>query len=62
MVMSSNNAARLQVYTCYPTVPLTFLIELHQMIVSGEVPLGMVHANGGLGSLQGFALLARDGS
>jgi hypothetical protein len=95
--------AALQVYTCYPTVPLTFLLELglarsvqeilpflqeHEITINGgmsfhgapwsctalgdliqlnsmiagdETPLGIVHANGGLGSQQGFALLARSG-
>ncbi|MDI3323790.1 hypothetical protein QKW35_05315 [Pontibacterium granulatum] len=94
--------ALLDTYTCYPVVPMAFLLKtglvkrieripaflkeyeitvtggmnlarapwnnpalnglicMYQKLTSGEIPLGAVHGNGGLGYRQGVAILARE--
>lgn len=91
----------LEVYTCYPPIPLAFLfvtglvsslkdmdellksyeltitggmniarapwnnpalnglIDMYQLLVNEDVPYGLVHGNGGIGEVQGIAILSK---
>lgn len=92
----------LEVYTCYPPIPLAFLIvtglacsleyidellksyevtitggmnfarapwnnpalngliDMYQLLTKGDVPYGLVHGNGGIGEVQGIAILSKN--